>query len=175
MPQGGAYPQPLDDAKQVDLQWAELQSTRTQLVAILKVSSLNPESEPTVDHYYEIDFSNGGERYHVTAGFNRTGDTADVYHVIAGGDPPEDSDSPGSSAGQGIGTAEGVLDTRKGTVTLTADLAVFATVKALSGSLTKIRVATWSGGSAVAVAAYGSDDFGKTTKPYRLGTRSCVG
>lgn len=170
----GAVGAPADDGPQVDLIWVELKSTRTSLVATLGVADLNPESQPLLDHAYDVSFSNGGERFTLLASFNRTGDFAFVAHRIAGDDPSADDESDASSANEVIGDATAVLDRRKDTVTLTAPLSVFDDVHRLSGSLTLIKAMSASGGSAQVLSAYGADDAAHTPKAYRIGAASCT-
>jgi hypothetical protein len=171
-PAGNPFPEPLDAADRVDLLWVDLSSTRTTLTATLRLADLNPEVQTLLDHAYSVSFAANGERYDLFAAFDKTHEWGAVWHQIAGtAESAEDPDGAGASAAEGIGEAQVRLDSRRDTVTITAQRKDFHTTGGLGRELRAVRAMTWAGVGDPVGGTFSSGDWGTTKRTYGLDRR----
>src|SRR3954468_11708284 len=64
------YPSEVDNPDQGNLRWAEVRTTRTQLIATIAVKQLS-EGGGTLDHGYSMTFRTGGQSIEVMAMFGQ--------------------------------------------------------------------------------------------------------
>ena len=166
---------------EVDLVYADLRTTKKEVVASIGLANLEDENASMTDRSYEVAFTTNGERYFVNFLGARPHNTAYAWHVIAGDDNPEQSQGAGAQAGEGVGEASSfTVDRRANRVTIRFPRAIFDEYGGIGRSLTKVSASAWWGNGVKPteesgfVGSYGSSDFGYTKTTYRDGAASCV-
>ena len=169
-PRGDALagPAPADDAAAIDVVSADLRTTRTALVATVRVADL-PESRTVASHLWSVGFTSREQRYAVAAHDNLLEQRFDVAHLLSGGPVPEDD--LGGDAFEGIGDATGRIDVSRDTVTITVPLSLFAPYGGIGGALTAVRVETRTGLGYPTGEVYELGDLGRTDRSYVIGSR----
>lgn len=164
----GVYPSPVDDPSPSDIRWAELRTTRTSLVATVKVQDLDPEGGSTLDHAWSVTFDTGGRSLELIHMHGQYGDWAYAQESVAGDDRPEDG---GAYVGRTIGTIEAVRDPKRDVVVLTAPLSL---VGPLDPVLTRVSATGWAGVALLKGGTYAVADTSSTTRGYRVGAPDCL-
>jgi hypothetical protein len=160
------YPSGADNPDQVDLSWAELRTTRTQLIATIAVKQLS-EGTGTLDHGYSFTFRNAETSIQLMAMFGQVSSWARATASVTGEQPSEG----GAYAGTALGPITAVRDVRRGRITLTAELARLGVG---SEALTSLGAQTWAGLAYGGGGTYGLADHATTDKSYRPGTPDCL-
>lgn len=174
-------PSALVPTDEVDLVFADLRTTKKEVVASVGLVNLEDENASMTDRSYEVAFTTNGERYSLTFLGGRPNNTAYAWHVIAGDDNPEQSQGAGAQAAEGVGEASAfTVDRRANRVTIRFPRAIFSEYGGIGRSLTTVSASAWWGNGVRPteesgfVGSYGSSDFGYTTTAYRDGSASCV-
>jgi hypothetical protein len=160
------YPSQVDNPDPVTLRWAELRTTRTQLIATIAVKRLD-EGDSTLDHGYSFTFRNGSTAIQLEAMFGRISSWARASKSETGTQPQDD----GVYAGSTLGLIQASRDLHLNRVTLTADLSLLGVGRE---PLTRLGAQTWSGLMYGKGGTYGIADRATTTKSYRPGTPDCL-
>jgi hypothetical protein len=166
------YPTGLDDPSQVDVRWAELRTTRTQLIATIKLTELAPEGPRNLSHAYSVTFTTGMRDIELIAFFDTQGlRSAEALESVAGSGYPDDG---GAYVGQTIGDIQATRDLRADQIVLTADRSLLGGVE---GKVTGIGATGWGaidypvGDNS---ALYAVADRAHTTRSYRPGAAACL-
>lgn len=166
---------------EVDLVFADLRTTKREVVASIGLDDLVDESSSLTDRSYEVAFTTNGERYLLDFLGAKPNNEAYAWHVIAGDDNPEQSQGAGAQAGEGVGPALSFkVDRGKNVVTIRFDRAIFTEFGGIGRVLTNVSASAWWGNGVKPTeesgfaGTYGSTDFGYTKTTYRDGAASCV-
>lgn len=162
------YPAAVDDPAPVDLRWAELSTTRTELVATLGVKDLTPEGTRTLDHAYSVSFRDGARSVQLIAMFGRDGMWGRAETSAAGDEEP---DGGGVYVGRYLGPVRGTLDPRHDRAVLSVDLAVLGGVRS---RLTEVAAQTWGGLLIGEGGTYSWADRGRAERAYHPGAPACL-
>lgn len=163
------YPGVLDNPSQVDVRWAELRTTRTQLVATVKLTDLNPEGSQTLDHAYSVTFTTGTRAFQLLAMFGQDGtEWSKVNESVAGAQQPDDG---GAYVGRTVGTLQAVRDVRHDRVVLTVDRGLLG---GANGKVVDIGATGWGAVKTLEGGTYAVADRARTNRVYRSGTPDCL-
>jgi hypothetical protein len=164
---------------EVDLLSADLRTTRSEVVAAIRIVDLPDEATELVDYYYAVDFTTNDERYSLTFIGAKPNNDAWAWHVIAGDDHPEQGG--GASASEGVGAATRfTVDRRHNVVTLRFSRAMFDEFGGIGRKITDISASAWWGNGVKPTpesglaGSYASSDFGYTRRVYTDGGASCA-
>lgn len=159
-----------DDPGSTDLLSADLRTTRTELVATIRVASLR--STPA-SHIWSLGFTSGEQRFYVNAHRNLDGNRYDASREVGGdGTVPEDRNPP-TAALEGIGDGTGFLDTATGVVTIRVPLSRFAPYGGVHGRLYAVRAEARSGLGYPTGEVYELGDTARTDRTATVGRAAC--
>jgi hypothetical protein len=166
---------------EVDVVFADLRTTRTEVISTIGLVDLPSESNEALDYGYSVDFDTNGERYLLEFVGGKPYDDAYAWHVIGGSENPEQDQGAGAQAAEGVGpNLKFTVDTQRNTVTLHFARSIFDSFGGIGRSLTKVSASTWWGNSVKPTpesgfaGSYTSADFGYSRATYGDLGRSCA-